>query len=213
MTYPTIDENEKEKIAILFSLEGGELSDHPLRYATIENKEAWCIVNAEKNSGHFAKRVVISRRWARYFYDGVPEYAESDFRRMGGSYVTLCWDRGSYGDHTPPQSIHTGGKRYRRVKVYNSGGERECPYRTIHECMGHEDHPTVKEGFCTYSIVTRKEAKLGPSWRSISGFTQRPGWWKGRRAECPLCEARIGEAHGFVYMGEGWCEVVYRARD
>jgi len=27
---------------------------------------------------------------------------------------------------------------------------------------------------------------------------------------CPLCEAQQGEAHGYVYLGDGWCETVYR---
>lgn len=27
---------------------------------------------------------------------------------------------------------------------------------------------------------------------------------------CMLCEADLGEEHGYIYLGDGWCEVVYR---
>lgn len=30
---------------------------------------------------------------------------------------------------------------------------------------------------------------------------------------CPLCEAGPGEKHGHVYLGEGWCEVVYMLKE
>ena len=30
---------------------------------------------------------------------------------------------------------------------------------------------------------------------------------------CPACEAEKGEEHGCIYLGEGWAEIVYRARD
>jgi hypothetical protein len=28
-----------------------------------------------------------------------------------------------------------------------------------------------------------------------------------------MCEARIGEEHGFIYLGEGWVEAVYYSPD
>ncbi len=28
--------------------------------------------------------------------------------------------------------------------------------------------------------------------------------------ECPLCERAAGEEHGYIYIGDGWCELVYR---
>lgn len=36
----------------------------------------------------------------------------------------------------------------------------------------------------------------------------REGVVAGRR--CGLCDARQGEPHGMIYLGEGWLEVVYR---
>jgi len=30
---------------------------------------------------------------------------------------------------------------------------------------------------------------------------------------CELCEAQDGEEHGYIYLGEGWCEVVYKCID
>jgi hypothetical protein len=26
---------------------------------------------------------------------------------------------------------------------------------------------------------------------------------------CPYCECQAGEKHGFIYLGDGWCQVVY----
>jgi hypothetical protein len=30
---------------------------------------------------------------------------------------------------------------------------------------------------------------------------------------CEYCEAQEGEEHGYIYLGDGWCEVIYRADD
>ncbi len=30
---------------------------------------------------------------------------------------------------------------------------------------------------------------------------------------CPLCEALIGEEHGYIYIGDGWAEIVYQQVD
>lgn len=29
---------------------------------------------------------------------------------------------------------------------------------------------------------------------------------------CPLCEEDVGETHGYIYLGDGWCEAVYRTK-
>lgn len=106
---------------------------------------------------------------------------------------TLVWDSGAYGDFTPPAAFRDStGRRWRKLNAYRSGGEAPCPVP--------EDHP---------GKVTRKEAKLTPKHPAFS-FLARP---MHRRAECPLCEARIGQEHGYLYLGEGWLEAVYYSPD
>lgn len=197
MTYDQL----KEQLAVIFSLYGGELSDAPLRYATIVRGESYV-------DRRWVQTARFRRSWLRYFYDGLPEWCERDYRNLSGSFITVLWDRGDYGDHTPPQHIYARGRRWRRLAVLSDGGEAECPGRTLHECQGHEGTPT-KDGV---ALVTRRSAKLTPRipWDLSRG--PRPTWYR-RRAECPLCEERIGQPHGYVYNGEGWCSVIYRARD
>jgi hypothetical protein len=64
--------------------------------------------------------------------------------------------------------------------VLMSTGERECPHQADSK------------------KVTRKQAILTP----------RSG--RGKYALCPLCEARVGMAHGTIYIGEGWRKAIYR---
>lgn len=30
---------------------------------------------------------------------------------------------------------------------------------------------------------------------------------------CPFCDEKIGDSHGFIYLGDGWCEAVYKFTD
>lgn len=55
----------------------------------------------------------------------------------------------------------------------------------------------------------------GETWRRARDYLcapERECPREGRVAGrvCGLCEARQGEPHGMIYLGEGWLEVVYR---
>ena len=102
-----------EQIKTVFGLWGGELEDRPLRYFARDGRRG------------------SHRGWFRFWYPYVPDYAEVDFRRWGGStsgdFFTAIWDSGSYGDYAPPRKVLlVGGKVARLVKTYRSGCESAC---------------------------------------------------------------------------------------
>lgn len=177
MTYPTNDTIERERIEWIHGLTGGEMSDRPLRVFDLYRR---------------------ARLWARYWYDGAPDWSDEhayDSGRKGwrGSWRTLVWDSGAYGDFAPPASFRDAtGRRWRKVNAYRSSGEAPCPVP--------ENHP---------GKVERSQARLTPKHAPFHGLL-RP---MNRRAECPLCEERIGSEHGYLYLGEGWIEAVYYSPD
>ncbi len=136
------------------------------------------------------------RLWARYWYEGAPDWSNEhayDSGRKGwrGSWRTLVWDSGSYGSHLPPQSFRdSSGRRWRKVASYRSAAECECPVPDSH-----------------LGKVTRREAVLLPANKWDRQYPKR------RKAECPMCEERIGSEHSYLYLGEGWLEAVYFSPD
>lgn len=183
---------ERERVAWVFGLTGGELESKPLRYA-------YKVTREEYRPNEAARWLTVTRYKrgrARYWYEGVPEcmpLGRKLYRGAGaplpGSWRTLVWNSGSYGDYRPPQTIVVKGERWRKVASYSSSGETACPVP--------ESHP---------GKVTREEARLEPP----NPYSDRP---KARRAFCPMCGAHLGEEHGYLYLGEGWCEVVYYKPD
>jgi hypothetical protein len=175
--YPATDNMERQQVEWVHGLTGGELSDRPLRILDTTGR---------------------GRFWARYWYDGAPEWSDEHAYASGrkgwrGSWRTLVWDSGAYGDFQPPATFRdSSGRRWRKLNSYSSSGEAPCPVP--------ENHP---------GRVTRKDAKLSEKW---NGPGARPSWYK-RRARCPMCDERIGSEHGFLYLGEGWIEAVYYSPD
>lgn len=97
-----------------------------------------------------------------YNYDGVPEWAASDFDdRFDHEYRTIigCFVYGS-----PPEQIVDAEGVWELRATFASSGEAECPLR-----------PEVVED-----------------------------------ERCPLCDEPSGEPHGYIYLGDGWAEAVYR---
>ena len=150
---------EREQVEWVFGLTGGELADRPMRYAYRESAN----YSTGKMEPHEYRRA-----WARYSYEGTPEYSEIEPHTRNGSFLTMVWDSGAYGSHQPPTIMHAQGKRWRKVASYTSSGETECPGVDCEE-------PIPADG-------------------------------------CPLCEGSADEGHGMIYLGEGWCEVVYYSR-
>jgi len=86
--------------------------------------------------------------------------------------------------------------------------EEGTQYRTVvccYACSNPPDELGDEEG-------TYKLAKV----YSNSGETTCPGHSDqdnaGRVTEeqCPLCDMKQGEKHGYIYLGDGWAEAVYK---
>lgn len=110
--------------------------------------------------------------WAgfKYWYEGVPEYAGSDFTDRHESnvlYRTVVW---FFVYSSPADTLEDDQGVWKLTKTYTSSGETECPGR-------HTD-----------------EDKIG----------------KVDDEGCQLCGEDPGEEHGYLYLGEGWAEAVYR---
>lgn len=83
-------------------------------------------------------------------------------------------------------------------------------YRTVirNEMFGQVPE-TVTDDEGTWTVVARY---------STSGETECPLRHEGRtttvsrysEVNCSLCDAAPGEAHSYVYIGDGWAEIVYR---
>jgi hypothetical protein len=125
---------------------------------------------------------VDSGVWCGYawHYTGVPEWAGEDFDDLYEStYHTVIVTGGGFLPN-PEDKLTDDDGTWELVRTYTASGETECPGR-------------MEES----QRVTRDQAVLVKRWP------------KGFRAECPHCEARIGEEHGCIYLGESY-EAVYR---
>lgn len=143
---------EKQCVEFVFGLTGGELSDKPLEYVAPPEEP---------------KRTASETLSFTYHFDGVPEWATTDYPDVYNNHVeyfTVVQDC-LWG--LPPETITVAGKLYTRANDYRSSGETECP------CVGCDEEPYPDK-------------------------------------VCPLCERAVGEEHGHIYLGDGWCEVVYR---
>jgi hypothetical protein len=118
-----------------------------------------------------------------YWYEGPPEYAE-EFRgyRHEGTYRTVVADC-LYG--LPPVAVADRDGVWKRVAEFRSSGERECPWEGV------DDIPTVM-------------GRHGRQGTKVLKAHTNDG------KECSLCSANVGEAHGYVFLGEGWYEIVYQ---
>lgn len=99
--------NEREQVAEVFSLTGGELED-----------AAW---HAEDRS--------VARDWTfTYWYQGVPDYVQSEYDAMPLSYAptyrTVCRNE-MFGD--VPERVTDDEGTWLRVARYRTSGETECP--------------------------------------------------------------------------------------
>lgn len=138
----------------------------------------------------------------RFAYSGAPIYAENDHAE--GMHATAVVQE-LYGT-APDVVVDTEGARWIRVATYSSSGERECPFR---------DWDPNKNWDGRERKVTRQHAFLTPK-RELR--LERPRWYgdkrpNNRQSECIACGERVGQPHGFIYLGDGWTEVVYKREE
>lgn len=153
---------EREQIKWVFGLTGGELADKPWEFEEFHE--------TLKHDANYNFRTAREPRAGafRYWYDGVPDYAEIR-DKYSETYRTVVVDE-LFG--AAPSAIRDGQGIWKKVRSFRSSGETECP--------GRQD-----EG-----DVTKDSASNGEY--------------------CDYCEANIGEEHGYIYLGDGWGEVIYQ---
>lgn len=115
-----------------------------------------------------------------YWYDFAPEWVTTELER-------------EYGWGAKFRTIVTSGGGYQQledddgiwvlVREFNHGAERECPLRTWDEVKNEDSRDGVVVLENTY-------------------YGLHPG------ESCRFCEEKIGEEHGYIYIGEG-AEYVY----
>jgi hypothetical protein len=121
-----------------------------------------------------------------YSYDGAPSYAE-EYRggRRAGDHECVVVQDCLFGEL--PAVLYEKGRRYDRVAVLRSSGETECPCNDTDE-QAHR----------------QAAAKLDPDERAALGVKVEP---------CPLCEDDGTDETPHIYLGDGWCETVYRVTE
>lgn len=105
---------EREQVEFVFGLTGGELDDEPIEFFLLP-RERWEHVNP------------VTRH---YTYDGVPEWAGSDFPDKydsGVSYFTIVEAGIDYGSILTEAIQFADGKVWVKVEQYVHSGETECP--------------------------------------------------------------------------------------
>lgn len=159
---------EREQVEHVFGLTGGELADRP-----------WTGGKSVQESGfsNAPQRDTCERPWTRhYWYEGVPEYAESDFDTYAETYRTTV-ECALYG-RPAVELFDADGARWVFQQSFSHSGETQCPGADDDEHGGK---------------VTAAHTAGG--------------------TECYLCGESEGDEHGYIYLGDGWVEAVYRLED
>jgi hypothetical protein len=150
-------------------------------------EEVFCLEWGTLDEGNSHIKFVAPDRWGdetehswRYSYDGLPDYAASDYPdRFDGNvtYLTLVEVGITYESYAPEWLRTKDGKIYVKLTTFANSGEREC--------AGGYDHETGTEGH-----------KVGTA--DTEGMEK-----------CPMCEEKAGEDHGYIYIGDS-AEHVYK---
>lgn len=132
--------------------------------------------------------VADGQLWTRsYWYDGVPDYVEREFSQWFWYDKFTIVDCCLYGE--PPATIRARhGRLYDLKALYQSSGEHGCPFREAEIAVEHEYPVTVD----TYGSP--------PVEHRYCAYCDEPP------------DAIACDGHGYVYLGDGWAELVYVAR-
>lgn len=164
-----------------------------------------------------------------YHYDGLPEWLPE--RELGGhkhgcDYFTLV-ECLMYGQ--PDSSLYIAGERWVLAEYFVSSGETECPAmnddEALEECpwsVEEREHEAETgqplhrdEYYCRHCSVRYNGGYPAYPHRQVSIVKEShldtsPDASEYRRDKCYYCEEKLGEPHGYIYIGDGWSEVVYR---
>lgn len=164
-----------------------KLTDEQIERAQVE--QVFGLTGGELETGAWK---IGEKTISRYWYEGAPEYAARDFREGTVRTAVHCALYGS-----SPERIEDKDGAWVRKAEYQTSGETECLYRS-----GAPEDAKVKRDQCR--LVASYPRK-----RLVGTFAKLTA----KHAECPFCEARLGEDHGYIYLGDGWVETVYAWED
>ncbi len=183
--------HEREQVEWIFGLTGGELSDAPWR-VVYESESDVDATTFTPEGERVPEHELYCSTW-RYWCEDAPSYVtEREEPELHPEWPATCRTVVTCAIHGGVRRVFfdaEDGKKWELLKYFTSSGEAPCPVP--------ENHP---------SKVRRSEAKLQPP----NQYRDRP---KQRRAECVMCGERIGEEHGYLYLGDGWVEAVYVCRN
>lgn len=182
---------EREQVEQVFGLTGGELSDEPWVYWTQQESSTDGSPLWDKDDESHVGGMV---EWHEpYWYEGAPEYAERELREtQGGSAImrTLV-NRGGMlmGPHW---ELYDGDGVWKLIDTFGNSGEAPCPYRE-------------------WDPISRTDGgewprKVQPA--EVPNYSET-GIYQHGDHDCPLCEEKVGEEHGYIYLGVCCYEAVY----
>lgn len=121
--------------------------------------------------------------WMKRKLGGVFDLSPGEVQQ--GTWIEGYW----YEDAPHHSDYESNGVEYRTVLMDCTVDEPP----TIPGWQLIESYPSPGSADCDYgtSLVKSKEAVGDP-----------PG-------RCPLCEKPVGQYHGTIYLGSGWCENLY----
>lgn len=158
----TTQSNEREQVAEVFGLTGGELEDTP-----------WVTTEA-LDTQHLALNVLLGEPPQRsfhftYWYQGVPDYAQDLDDWPDYEYRTVCRDE-MFGQ--VPDAVTDEDGTWTRVARYPTSGETECPYQDFDGApIPTKEHP------CPLCEADGIPTNLGESPIQFHGFIDIGDGW------------------------------------
>lgn len=163
------------------------------------------------------------------------ECVEQVFRLTGGELSDEPWEPWVPSEMVPDPfdfEYATEGSKRTTFRYWYDGlpdyvGRREFPdqydasYRTVVDCEMYGESPAVvyEAGVAWHKVAVYRssgetecpgqhedEGNVVTTEQRLCGTEDGPG-------RCTLCEEPVGEEHGYIYLGDGWSEVVYRSVD
>lgn len=155
-------------------------------------RREWPVYRSERAKEHDQVAAVFSlgggeledTSWAGYadWYEGVPEYAHSDFPDWhSGSYRTVIVSGGGFLPNPTESLTDADGIVWTLQGSFTSSGETDCPI-----------------------------CGAGAGDYFVEGFTEAFDAPPGPDDRCSLCETLVKDMPGVVYIGESY-EAVYKA--
>jgi len=137
------------------------------------------------------------------------EQVEQVFGLTGGELADRPWE--PFAADSDGESFTRASFRYwyDGAPAWSEDGRHQAPAcRTVvSDCLFGEEPEVLQEKGARWERIASylSSGEAACPWRQDGDPAQGPD-----PRPCELCGAGQGEEHGHVYLGEGWCETVYR---